>query len=109
MAFGPDGSLVVALASSGGVELAQVDLKEKVFRTLFAWQGERLVAVAFGPKMNGGIGQAVSADSTHPAECTLVITYDIDGRGEREIPAPTSSESSKDKQHPDQEGSGKQN
>ena len=28
------------------IELAQVDLKEKAFRTLFPWQGKRLVTIS---------------------------------------------------------------
>jgi hypothetical protein len=49
VAYGPDGTLVVALQSTAGVELAQVDLKAKVFRTLFAWRGDRLVDFAVAP------------------------------------------------------------
>jgi hypothetical protein len=52
VAFGPDGTLVTALPSASGVELAQVDLEAKVFRTLFEWRGERLVDFAVGPRMD---------------------------------------------------------
>jgi hypothetical protein len=51
LTFAPDGRLVVALATDGGVELCVVDISEKTFRSLFRWSGERLVSVAVGQKL----------------------------------------------------------
>jgi thiol-disulfide isomerase/thioredoxin len=51
-AFGPDGSLLVAFHQGEAGEIAQVDLKEKAFRTLFTWHGGRLTGLAVGPKMD---------------------------------------------------------
>ena len=49
--LGPERNLVAAFIAATGVEIAQADIAAKTFRTLFHWQGERLVCLAVGTKL----------------------------------------------------------
>ncbi len=57
LTFATDGTLVVALATDGGVELCVIDISEKTFGSLFRWSGERLVSLAIGQKLDWPIAQ----------------------------------------------------
>lgn len=58
--FGTDGTLVVGLQGSGGVEFHQVDFEEAVFRPLFVWQGPRVVDIALGNTLNWPAGSVAN-------------------------------------------------
>ena len=70
LAFAPDGTLVVALESAAGVELAVADIKLNAFRTLCSWNGDRLVSFALGPRLPwsrpGGAGSSAAASPPAP-------------------------------------------
>jgi DNA-binding beta-propeller fold protein YncE len=51
LAFGTDGSLVMALHTGNGYDVVQVDLNQGTFQPLFTWTGERVVCLAVAKKM----------------------------------------------------------
>jgi hypothetical protein len=55
LAYGADGSLVMALHLGGtDYDIVQVDLSKKTFRSLFVWKGERVVSLTVAKKMAWG-------------------------------------------------------
>lgn len=51
LAIGPERLILAAVRTSVGVEIVEADIAQNSFRTLFRWQGERLVCLAVGTRL----------------------------------------------------------